>query len=393
MSKKIKTNAAAAPPLESHLATSRWAGLGRGERIAVVAVCLLLVVGSLGAGLSNRITSIFSSTNTDQRTSRSVQNKGSGLSSLNSLAAPPPLLPSGTPQLSKEYIYAASRLLTVEDANAAPQTSGYEGDVQNRPDGDEYIDADDVQQIRNFVVGVDLPYQANEAQRADCSPRSTLGDGYVDSDDVQQARRYSVGTDTQQRTGGSLTVSTLLFDDWQQPSKSAFLSADWTRPSESAPTPLLSTVVRIQTMTGSTGTRLVVPVRVDASGGEAVFGFSLSYDAAKLSNPVVTIGTAGGDVITNITPTSPNANPIGFSVTNFSGGTLRAGVNQLLLNVQFDVAPNISAGTTALTLNDLPGSRIAKRKVVGVDPLVPLPQTNFTNGVVTILRQVVTDAN
>ena len=157
------------------------------------------------------------------------------------------------------------------------------------------------------------------------------------------------------------------------------------------------TVLRIPGISGTTGAQMVVPIRVDASGGETVFGFSLNYDAAKLtcpdSHPVVTIGTAGGDVITNITPTNPNANPIGFSVTNFQGGTLGAGANQLLVTVRFDVAPNISAGVTGLTFNDTPESLIARRKVAGVDPLVPLPQAVFTNAVVTIIKQVVADYN
>ena len=84
----------------------------------------------------------------------------------------------------------------------SPTSFTYEADVQNRPSGDGFVDADDIQQIRSFVVGNGFPYQSNEFQRADCSPRSTLGDGFVDSDDVQQARRFSVGTDTNQLAGG-----------------------------------------------------------------------------------------------------------------------------------------------------------------------------------------------
>jgi len=93
-------------------------GLGRGERIAAIGVCLLLVVGALGAGLSAKIASVFSSRNSsqNQKTNQSAQN-ASLPASLNPFAAAVVITP--TPQLSKEYIYAGSRMLAVEDAAAS----------------------------------------------------------------------------------------------------------------------------------------------------------------------------------------------------------------------------------------------------------------------------------
>ena len=263
--------------------------LGRGERLAAIAVGLLLVVGAFGSGLGTRILALVEDSSGVNQKASQVPGNDSLLARLNPFTAapPPPVLP-----LSKEYIYAGSRMLAVEDANAAAALS-YEADVQNRPSGDTFVDADDIQQIRNFSVGVGLPYQSNEFQRADCSPRSLSGDGFVDSDDVQQARRYSVGTDPLQLAGGQMA---LLFKDEKELSESAFRYAAWEQPAESA-TQLLPTVLRIPGISGTTGAQMVVPIRVDASGGETVFGFSLNYDAAKLSHPVVTIGTAGGDVI------------------------------------------------------------------------------------------------
>lgn len=68
------------------------------------------------------------------------------------------LLPSATPQLSKEYLYAGGRLLAVEDANAgagatptptptptpAPTPYGYEGDVSPHNLGDGSVTSGDV---------------------------------------------------------------------------------------------------------------------------------------------------------------------------------------------------------------------------------------------------------
>ncbi len=98
---------------------SIWSGLGRGERIVAIAVCLLLVIGALGAG-GEKIISVFKIKNTKQETNQPAQNNGSLLSALNPFVEPP--LPTSTPQLSKEYIYAGSRMLAVEDANASAAT-------------------------------------------------------------------------------------------------------------------------------------------------------------------------------------------------------------------------------------------------------------------------------
>jgi hypothetical protein len=95
-------------------------GLGRGERIAAIGVCLLLVVGALGAsGFGEKIISTFGSRNSIQKANQSSQvaQNSSMLSKLNPFA--PAAVVVATPQLSKEYIYAGSRMLAVEDANAS----------------------------------------------------------------------------------------------------------------------------------------------------------------------------------------------------------------------------------------------------------------------------------
>lgn len=100
---------------------SMFSGLGRGERIAAVGVCLLLVVGALGAsGFGAKIISTFISSDSSQKTNQSspVAQNGSMLSTLNPFAAAPVV--TGTPlPLSKEYVYAGSRMVAVEDANAS----------------------------------------------------------------------------------------------------------------------------------------------------------------------------------------------------------------------------------------------------------------------------------
>lgn len=96
-----------------------WQALGRKERIGVVAIGLMLTIGALGAtGLGSRIIETFSSLNSPSNAGARLnqRNNSQSSSALNSSAVEPMPLPPGTAQLSKEYVYAGSRMLAVEDA-------------------------------------------------------------------------------------------------------------------------------------------------------------------------------------------------------------------------------------------------------------------------------------
>ena len=204
------------------------------------------------------------------------------------------------------------------------QAIAYEGDVQNRPNGDGFVDAVDIQQIRQFVVGNNLPYQSNEFQRADCSPRSTGGDGFVDGGDVQQARRYSLGLDTAQLAAGPTSqppVAPPATDSEALTAPSGAIDKGQAAPA----------AFRVDAQNTSAGSTLTVPIRVDTVGNEAGYTFSIAYDSTKLTSPTVAIGNGGGDVIFN----TNNPGQIGFSVTSFGGGTIVAGNNIALVNVTF----------------------------------------------------------
>jgi len=136
--------------------------------------------------------------------------------------------------------------------------------------------------------------------------------------------------------------------------------------------------VRVVSTTATAGQTVSVMINVDAMGDESVYGFSLNYDTTKLSNPVVTIGTAGGGVASN--PTQPGK--IGVSVS-FGGGTIAVGNNQTLVKIQFTVA-GAASGTTPLTFGDSPTPReVASAPCESPCQVMVLP-TTFTNGMVTI---------
>ncbi len=122
---------------------------------------------------------------------------------------------------------------------------------------------------------------------------------------------------------------------------------------------------------------VTVPVLVDTVGDEFGYTFSLSYDSAVLTNPVVTIGNSGGDVVFN----ANNPGQIGFSVTSFAGGPIAAGTNKILVNVRFTVSGTAAQPrVTPITFTDTP----ARRKASPNDPNMPITQPTYTDGTVTI---------
>ena len=283
-----------------------------------------------------------------------------------------------TPVPNGNIVTATATDLTTSDTSefsAAVTASsgvgvGFEADVSPRPNGDTFIDADDIQQIRLFSVGIGLPYQSNEFQRADNSPRSSSGDGFVDADDVEQARRYAVGTDLKQPAGGPTTES--------GSSQSNGASFNGSKRSIGVINNLLAPpALRVENASSAAGQQVVVNIRADTAGNEAGYTFSLMYDNTKLTNPVVGTASAdGGNVVAN----TMTAGQIGFSVTSFSGGTIDAGTNQLLVSITFTVVAGTAAGTTPVTFTDTP----SRRKASGTDPNMPIPQPSYTPGMVTI---------
>jgi hypothetical protein len=94
------------------LETSFWWSLGKMERIFVVGLVALLSLSVFGF-VGSKISSSFSSQNI-------ATTENSGISSPNTLTpnAINTVTTTATPVLSKEYVYAGSRLVAVEDANA-----------------------------------------------------------------------------------------------------------------------------------------------------------------------------------------------------------------------------------------------------------------------------------
>ncbi|MGI8640757.1 MAG: carboxypeptidase regulatory-like domain-containing protein, partial [Pyrinomonadaceae bacterium] len=211
-----------------------------------------------------------------------------------------------------------------------------------------------------------------------CAPFDTRGDGRVSSIDVSQAQAYQLGFNltaggTPQPAAGPTTPNPIaepagsllsagkLFDF-----KRGYNQSRVAAPRE----------VRVVSTTANVGQNVTVMINVDAMGDESVYGFSLNYDATKLSNPVVTIGTAGGAVLSNAT----QSGRIGVSVS-YGGGTIAAGNNQNLVRIQFTVAGNAMTGATPLTFGD----SLTFREVASAPPNVTVLTMTFRDdGMLTI---------
>lgn len=253
---------------------------------------------------------------------------------------------------------------------------GLESDVAPRPNGNGAIAATDVSQVRRFTVGLDsYNLTSNEFQRADSAPFATKGNGVVAATDITQARRYSIGTDPTQTAGGPSSASFLEYNE------DGKLKDSEKRQSAA----LLPRVVRVVSVDTSPGQQVTVTLEADTEGDENSYTFSLNYNTAILSNPVVTIGedATGGNVLANTT-TQPGR--IGFSV-DFGAGTIPQGNNRRFVKVRFNVASNAPAGQTPLTFGDAPALR--ETSDTAAQPL----NTSYTDGFVNILAPTAANTN
>jgi len=110
----------------------------------------------------------------------------------------------------------------------------------------------------------------------------------------------------------------------------------------------------------------------------------LSYDTAKLSNPLVSLGTGAQNA--SLIPNTNTAGRVGVVLGFPSGQAIAAGTRQLV-TIRFDVSQNASAGQTLLTFGDQP----VFREVADTGGN-PVPAT-FQNGGITIFGTTAADVS
>lgn len=124
------------------------------------------------------------------------------------------------------------------------------------------------------------------------------------------------------------------------------------------------------------GNQAVVPITMLSQGNENAVGFSLSYDPAVLSNPVVALGadSVGGSLIVNDTV----AGQLGVIVARPSGQAYAVSPPaRQLVTITFDTSATPPAFSTPLTFTDTPVERAVAN--VNADPL----PASYSSGAVT----------
>jgi hypothetical protein len=244
-------------------------------------------------------------------------------------------------------------------------TSAYESDVTPRPTGKNSIDVGDYTQTGLFAAGLQTPDPVhNEFQRADSAPRATKGDGSINVGDYVQAGRYAANLDAWMTVGGPTVGSLFEFEES-------------VRKQQAQEQSLLPRILRAVDVSTSAGQQVTVSINVDANGDENGFGFTISYDGTKLSNPVVTTGADmpfSGPIVNTLT-----AGKVGVVTAMPTGSTILPGTREVV-KIRFNVSPTALPGQTPIVFTGFPP---VVNKVV--DALAGDLPTTFTTGIVTIL--------
>ncbi len=106
--------------------------------------------------------------------------------------------------------------------------------------------------------------------------------------------------------------------------------------------------LRAGSVAGVAGTTVTVPIEIIPYGDEVAAGFTLEYDAAKLTNPRVSLGAAapaGSSLTVNLN----ERGRIGILVDSIEAITASATPKSIVM-VTFEVAPDAPTGDTPLSV-------------------------------------------
>ncbi|MBL8191571.1 MAG: hypothetical protein JNK38_26370, partial [Acidobacteria bacterium] len=138
-------------------------------------------------------------------------------------------------------------------------------------------------------------------------------------------------------------------------------------------------IVRVAAASGPVGGTISVPIEIVSQGDENAVGFSLTFDAAVLGNPQVTLGSDATGATINSNATQAAQGRFGVALAFPATQKFTAGVRQMAV-VTFSVAANANFGTTNLSFGDQP----VVREVA--DITANALATTFTGGAVTLTK-------
>ena len=144
--------------------------------------------------------------------------------------------------------------------------------------------------------------------------------------------------------------------------------------------PVSSRVVRVPAgLSASVGGTVAVPVELASQGDENALGFSLTFDAAVLSNPQAVLGSGAPSGSLNTNAAQAGAGKLGIALALPSGQTFTVGTRQLVV-VTFSVSAGTGANSTDIAFGDQPIAR-----EVSTAAAATLPAT-WTGAAVAVTR-------
>ena len=135
--------------------------------------------------------------------------------------------------------------------------------------------------------------------------------------------------------------------------------------------------IRVVAASGLPGGAVAVPIEMASQGDENAIGFSLNFDAAILSNPLVVLGSGAAGASLNVNLNQVASGRIGLGVAMPVGQTFAAGVRQIAV-VTFTIAAATPPSITPITFGDQP----IVREVVDIN--ANELTTSYSNGSATI---------
>lgn len=138
-------------------------------------------------------------------------------------------------------------------------------------------------------------------------------------------------------------------------------------------------IVRVAAANGPIGGTINVPIEIVSQGDENAVGFSLTFDAAVLGNPQVSLGSDASGATINSNAGQAAQGRFGVALAFPASQSFAAGVRQMAV-VTFSVAANADFGTTNLGFADQP----VVREVA--DTTANALTTTFTGGAVTLTK-------
>ncbi|HWQ92613.1 MAG TPA: LamG-like jellyroll fold domain-containing protein [Clostridia bacterium] len=211
----------------------------------------------------------------------------------------------------------------------------FEADVLPRPNGNQQILVNDWIQVGRYASRLDSPTNAAEFQRADCAPRDTAGNGLIGITDWVQAGRYAAAIDPVAPLGGP---------DSELAAPARFSAAVAYDPGLPRRLEIKDGLVFNQA--GSANVLLV------SEGDVNAFGFSLSWDPAKLKYAGASLGSAASGANLYVNSNLLSSGELGVAIALQAGAVFATGTQQVV-RVQFRSVSS-SEETTQVVFVDQP---------------------------------------